>query len=133
MQIADKQRNDCTIAHTNNIDGGGAAGRIEFRSGSPPAQPSDADSGTLLDTITYQATSYGAPTAGVATANGLPLSGTASAGTVGHYREKDSAGVVITQGTVTGTGGGGDFEASTTTWGAGDTINLNTCVYETPQ
>ena len=129
MLISDTQRNGSVTSHTNLVDGGAGPGTLEFRTGAAW----DADTGTLLCTITYQDPSYAAPTGGSANAAGLPLSNTAAAaGTPGHYREKDSNGVVITQGSVTLTGSGGDFEFDNLTWQIGATVNINTLSYAQP-
>jgi hypothetical protein len=92
----------------------GTAPKLQLRSGAPPTNITDADSGTLLAEITcpsdwMSAASNGSKAqAGSWTTTGLAGAG---AGTnIGHYRLKDSSGTTThDQGTVTVTGGGGDL------------------------
>ncbi len=85
------------------IDGGAGAGTCAIRTGSPPATPATADSGTLLGTLTFSDPAFGAATSAdpsVATASSITSDTSADAsGDAGHFRVKDSNGVVIFQGT----------------------------------
>lgn len=85
------------------IDGGAGAGTLAIRTGAPPTNPGDADSGTLLGTLTFSDPAFGAATSAapsVATASAITSDTNADAsGDAGHFRVKDSNGVVIFQGT----------------------------------
>lgn len=64
------------------------SGRIEIRTGAPEANVGDASSGTLLGTLTFNATAFGAASGGVITANAITSDTDADAsGDAGHYRE----------------------------------------------
>lgn len=81
------------------IDVGGP-GICQVRTGSPPATPATADSGTLLATCTFSATAFGNSSNGTATANAITSDTSADAtGDAGHFRVKQAGGTVILQGT----------------------------------
>ncbi|MEU3052265.1 hypothetical protein [Streptomyces griseus] len=67
--------------------GGGTFGKIEIRTGSQPATPDSAATGTLLATFTLQNPAFGNASAGSITLGGTPLTVAASAtGTAGWFR-----------------------------------------------
>jgi len=93
-------RNAACDAIVDLVDGGASAGYIEIRTGAAPATPATADSGTLLATCTMSDPAFGAASTGVATASAITSDTSADAsGDAGHFRIKDSNGVVILQGT----------------------------------
>lgn len=98
-------RNARADAHCALLNGG----TRELRTGAPPANPQTAASGTLIATLTYGATAYGAASNGVAASNAIANATASGTGTIGHYRDKTSGGTAVCDGTVTGTGGGGDM------------------------
>lgn len=81
----------------------GGTGTLEIRTGAPPTNTADADSGTKLGTLTPSATAFGAATTAtpsVATANAIGSDTNADAsGDAGHFRWKNGAGTVVFQGT----------------------------------
>jgi hypothetical protein len=104
------------------VDAGSAAGVIRIYTGTQPAGPGSAATGTLLASVTLNDPAFGAASAGVATLDVDPaLTGTAVAdGTAGWFRlldstEAGSTGLGIVDGTVTATGGGGQLTLATTT------------------
>ena len=102
----------------------GTSPKLELRTGAPPTNLTDADTGTLLATINLPS-DWSSQAAGVLTVSGTPLSATAvAAGTVGHYRFKTSANAVVSDGTVTATGGGGDMTIDNAVIANGQTVNL---------
>lgn len=87
----------------------GASPVLELRTGAPPATPADADSGTLLASMTLPADWMTAASGGAVALQGLWQDLAAdAAGTIGHFRIK-GGGQCDDQGTVTATGGGGDM------------------------
>lgn len=88
----------------------GTGAILELRTGAPPATCATADSGTLLASLTLPSDWLGASSSGTKAKAGT-WSGTGSAaGTIAHFRIKDSGGTTCgMQGTVTATGGGGDM------------------------
>lgn len=113
-------------AITAIVNTGGTA-HLYIRTGAVPATSLTADAGTLLATLTMNATAFGAATSAeangkaLATANAITSDTNAAAsGTAAHFRIKNGAGTVILQGTV-GTATS-DFIVNTTTITAGDTV-----------
>lgn len=92
----------------------GTLAKLRFYSGSMPATPATAASGTLLSEATLPSDWMSAASGGTKTKNGT-WTGTgaaaASTGTnIGYFRIMDNAGTNChIQGTVTVTGGGGDM------------------------
>ncbi len=89
----------------------GASAVLKIRSGSPPANITDADSGTVLATLALPVDWMAAASAGSKAKAGTWEDAAAdAAGTAGHFRvyASDSTTQHI-QGTVTATGGGGDM------------------------
>ena len=71
-----------------------AGGTCEFRTGAPPSNPSDADSGTLLCTFTLDVPAFDPPAGGSMALAGTFKSTTATGtGVLGHMRFKDDLGV----------------------------------------
>lgn len=109
---------------TAAIDGGSGPGVIEIRTGSRPATPETAVTGTLLATITLQDPSFAAWSSGSSAVND-PAGVTAVAdGTAGYCRVKDSAGNTVMDGTVTATGGGGDLTIASVSITTGQTVDV---------
>lgn len=113
-------------AVATRVDGGAGPGYLEIRSGSQPATGDTAASGTLLATIPLNDPAFDSITGGVATADITPQpSGTGvAAGTAGWARAYDSTGASVIDGSVSASGGGGDFIINTTTISIGLTVNL---------
>lgn len=62
-------------------------GTMQIRTGAQPTNVGDAAAGTLLGTVTFNATAFGASSTGVATANAITSDTSADAsGTAGHAR-----------------------------------------------
>ena len=105
----------------------GTSAVLKIRSGSVPTNIADADSGTVLATLTL-------PSDWMADASGgsKALTGTwqdASAddtGTAGHFRIYASDGTTQhIQGTVTATGGGGDLTLDNTSIASGQAVSIS--------
>jgi len=124
IHIADATRDDMMDQITANIDAG-TAGYIEIRSGTQPADADTAVTGTLLATLTLDATaSFGASSNGVITLDATPaISATAVAtGTASWARVFSSAAASILDGSV-GTAGT-DFIITSTSITSGQTVTL---------
>jgi hypothetical protein len=100
----------------------GAGSIIEIRSGSKPATPETAASGTLLVSITVSGSFTS--TGGVLTAADPAAVAPTASGTAGHFRIKKSGGTAVIDGTVTATGGGGDMTLGSTTITTGVNVDL---------
>jgi len=86
------------------------SGSIEIRTGAAPAATTDADSGTLLWSFTFDASAFDAAAAGVATNQEVWTGASVASGTAAHFRVKTSGAVVNAQGTVGS--GSGDIDLS---------------------
>lgn len=131
MLISSAARNVACDAIVDLVDAGAAAGTIAIRTGTAPAGTGDADTGTLLATLTFSDPAFGAAASGVATANAIASDTSVDAtGTAAHYRVKDSNGVVVWQGGV-GTSGQ-DINFNTVSFVAGGTCAISSFTVTVP-
>lgn len=120
VTLSTAARNAACDAVVDLVDGGAAAGKVRIR----------ASSTTLVD-ITLSDPAFGAASSGVATAAGLPLSGTAgAAGTADNFQVLDSDNNVIWSGTA-GTSGT-DMILDNTSIANGQTVNLTAFTHTQP-
>lgn len=115
-----------TIADTvvDLIDAGGSAGTLNFYT---------SNGGTLLATLTFSATAFGAASSGVATAAAITEDANTAAGTVAWFEVQDSSGNTIFEGDVTDDDTGtGSILLSSTTLGTGDTLSVTSLTYTAP-
>ena len=86
FRLSTASRNAACNAIVDLLDVGGV-GSIQIRTGAQPANVGDAASGTLLGTLGFSATAFGAAATGVATAAAISSDTSADAsGTAGHAR-----------------------------------------------
>lgn len=99
---------------------------LKIRTGSAPASCADADSGTVLATITLPSDWMLAASSGTKAKSGTWSDTSADAtGTAGHWRLYASDGTTChMQGTATVTGGGGDMTLDNTSIASGQTITI---------
>ena len=74
--------------------------------------------------------SAGGNSDGVATAESITSDTSAVAGTAAIYIMRDCDDNEVWRGTVTATGGGGDLEMSSVSFGTGDTVSITSFTYE---
>lgn len=121
FQFSDAARNAALDAVETAI---GTAPTLEIRSGAAPANCATADSGTVLVTMTLPSDWMAAASGGSKAKAGTWEDTSADAtGTAGHFRIKQGATCHI-QGSVTGTGGGGDIELQNTSIAAGQAVTI---------
>lgn len=108
----------------------GSGATIEFRTGSKPATPETAASGTLLATVAISGSFTS--TGGVLTAADPASVSVVASGTPGYFRVKTSGGTAKVDGTVTANGGGGDAQFANTSWLAGGTVDLGVPTFTVP-
>jgi hypothetical protein len=72
---------------------------------------------------------FGASSSGTATAASISDDTDATGGTVALFKLQDKDNTEVLRGSVTGTGGGGDIEISSTSVGAGDTVSVSSLTY----
>lgn len=98
-RIGTAARNAASDAVVDLIDPSGP-GTIRIRTGTQPTNVGDADSGTLLGTLTFSATAFGASSSGTATAASITSDTSADAsGTATQFRVYTGAGVAHSDGT----------------------------------
>ena len=99
-RLATDTRNKSCDAIVDDIDAGAGAGTVAIRTGAQPTNVGDADTGTLLGTLTFSDPAFGNAATGVATANAIASDTNADAsGTALHFRIKDSDGNIHSDGT----------------------------------
>jgi hypothetical protein len=124
ITIADAVRTARNDVLVDSLDAGAGAGTIKIYSGSRPATPDDAITGTLLATITCADPAFGASSVGVATISD-PASVVAVAdGTATHFRAADSDNNAKFDGSVTATGGGGDLTLGSVSITTGQNVDI---------
>jgi hypothetical protein len=115
-----------TNAMTDIATQAGTNANIKIFTGSPPANCATADTGTVLVTLTGNASGLGTATSGVLTFNAI-TSGTASnTGTAGYFRVYPSSATTtnaVLQGTV-GTSGT-DMIIGSTSISSGQTVSIS--------
>lgn len=104
----------------------GVSAVLKIRSGAPPTNITDADSGTVLATLTLPSDWMAAASGGSKALSGTWQDTAAdAAGTAGHFRVYASDGTTQhIQGTVTVTGGGGDMEIDNTSINTGQQVTV---------
>lgn len=139
VRINTAVRNAAAAAVRDEVDSGTGAGRLRVYSGTQPAGPGSAPTGTLLLEVTLNDPSFGAPATGVITAAQSPaLSGTGlAAGTAGWARllsstEAAGSGLGALDMSVSASGGGGDMILSTTTISVGLTVSITSLTATMP-
>jgi hypothetical protein len=131
IRINTAARNAAADAVANLVNGGTGAGRLRIYSGSQPATPATAPSGTLLAEFTLSDPAFAAAASGSAALDVTPAltDDGIAAGTAGWFRIVDSteaagSGLGIIDGSVTATGGGGDLTLNTTTISVGVSVEI---------
>jgi len=108
------------------------SGTIEIRTGSAPSNPGTTASGTLLATLTFAATAFGAASTGVATAGTIAGDASADAsGAAGYFRAKSSGDVAIFDGTVSTSGA--DLNLNSVDIVTGGTVDITSMTYTQPE
>lgn len=125
VQLSDGVRN----ARLDQIESTiGTTPILRIRTGAPPAACATADSGTVLATLNLPSDWMAAASGGSKAKSGTWEDTSAdAAGTAGHFRIYDSGDTTChMQGTVTGTGGGGDMEVDNTSFEVGQQFTITT-------
>lgn len=101
----------------------GTSGVLKIFTGTPPATCATADTGTLLATLTCNATAFGTATSGVLTANAITSASASGTGTAGYFRIYPS-GATTTNAVLQGLVGssGSDLNLNSTSIASGQTV-----------
>jgi hypothetical protein len=118
-------RNAMCDALVDLLDVGTPAPTIAIRSGTRPSLPSDSATGTLLATVTLDATAaFGSSSSGAATIVDPASVNAVAGGTASWFRAFDGNGLAVFDGSVTATGGGGDITLTTVTIVSGQPVDI---------
>ena len=132
-KLATIARNAAADAVVDLIDAGGA-GTIRIYTGAQPATPETAASGTLLATLTFSGTAFGAADTGVATAAAItPDASADDTGTAGWARIANGSGATIMDVDVGASASGATIEFDSVAFEAGGAINISALTYTQPQ
>ena len=106
----------------------GTTAVLKIRTGAPPTNITDADSGTVLATLTLPSDWMAAASSGSKAKAGTWSDTSADAtGTAAHFRVYASDGTTQhIQGTITATSGGGDMELDNTSINSGQAVTITT-------
>lgn len=104
----------------------GVSAVLKIRTGAPPTNITDADTGTVLATLTLPSDWMAAAAAGAKAKSGTWEDLAADAdGVAGHFRIYASNGTTQhMQGVVSGTGGGGDMELNNVNIAVGQSVTI---------
>ena len=104
----------------------GVSAVVKIRTGTVPANITDADSGTVLATVNCPSDWMSAAASGASSKSGTWEDTSAdAAGTAGHFRVYASDGTTQhMQGTITATSGGGDMELDNTVLALGQQFTI---------
>ena len=131
FRLSTDTRNKACDAIVDDIDAGSGAGTIAIRTGTQPTNVGDADTGTLLGTLTFSDPAFGSSSTGTATASTITSDTNADAsGTAGHFRIKDSDSNIVADGTCGQ--GSGDLSFDNATIVAGGTIAISSFTVTVP-
>lgn len=83
-----------------------------------------------VSTNDFGATAFAAAAAGIATANAIADDTSTIEGTIDHAVLRNSGGTPVINATVSETGGGGDFQFPSLSFGNNDTLQVNSLTYE---
>ena len=123
VQLSDAVRNARLDALETTI---GVSAILKIRSGAQPASCATADSGTVLATLNLPSDYMAAASGGSKAKSGTWEDTSAdAAGTAGHWRLYANDGTTChAQGSITGTGGGGDMELDNTSLEVGQQVTI---------
>lgn len=125
IRIATALRTAACDAMVDMVDAGSGPGYAQIRTGTKPATPATAVSGTLLATVTFSDPAFGAASSGVATASAVTGDASVDAsGNAGYFRVFDSNNNALWDGDITATGGGGDMTLASIALVAGGTYDI---------
>lgn len=114
------------------VDADAGAGTLKIYSGAVPATGNTDPAGTLLATVAFAVTAFGAASGGTITAVDPAAVTGVGAGTAAVAIIEDASGDNVLVGDVTGTGGGGMIELATTTISVGLTVDITAFSYTQP-
>ena len=130
---------DALVTYLDAGSGSPQHATLEVFTGSQPTNPDTAEAGTRLGTLVFSRPSFGAAADAGSntsriTANTITEDSSAdNTGTAAWARLKRGDGLVVLDGDVTATGGGGTFEFNTVSFVAGGPIRVTSFVINLPR
>lgn len=124
LSLATSARNAQCDALVDLLDAGTGPGTIQIRSGTRPATPNTAATGTLLVTVTLADPAFGGAATGVAALTDPAAATGVADGTATWFRALDSDANAVFDGDVGATGSGADMELATTTISTGLSVDI---------
>jgi hypothetical protein len=132
VRLSTAARNASAQAVGNLVDADAGAGTLKIYSGSVPANGDTDPAGTLLATVAFAVTAFGAPSAGVISATDPAAVTVVATGTAAACIIEDASGDNVIVGDVTATGGGGMIELATVALSSGATVDITAFTYTQP-
>jgi hypothetical protein len=130
-RLSTDTRNKACDAIVDDIDSGTPPGTCAIRTGAQPTNVGDADTGTLLGTLTFSNPAFGSASTGTATASAITSDTNADAsGTAGHFRIKDGSANIHSDGTCGTSGADMNFDNNVIV--AGGTIAITSMTITQP-
>lgn len=131
-RISTAARNASANAIAALVDADAGAGTLKIYTGTTPANGDTDPAGTLLATVAFAVTAFGAASTGTISATDPAAVTGVAAGTAGCYILEDASGDNVLVGDVTATGGGGSLELATTTISVGLSVDITAFTYTQP-
>lgn len=131
-RLSTAARNASANAIAGLVDADAGAGTLKIYTGTLPANGDTDPAGTLLATVAFSVTAFGAASAGTVSATDPAAVTGVAAGTAGCYIVEDASGDNVFVGDVTATGGGGSLELATTTISVGLSVDITAFTYTQP-
>lgn len=114
FRLSTAARNAACDGIVDLIDAGSPPGLTRVRTSTQPTNVGDAESGTLLGTLTHSTTAFGSSSTGTATAASITSDTSADAsGTAAHFRTLNAAASCIVDGTAGTSGCDMNFDNAT--------------------
>lgn len=110
----------------------GSSALITIFSGSPPASPDSAATGTSLVVLTGAASGFGTIASGVLTANAVVQGITANTGTAGYCRISTSGGTPVIDADVGVTGGNAIVQLNSVSLTAAGPVQISSATFSEP-
>lgn len=132
-RLATATRNAIVDAVVALIDADAGAGTVKIYDGTQPANANTAiTTQTLLATVNLATTSFAASSGGTATASDPASVNAVATGTASWFRCADNTGDTVFDGDVTGSGGGGTMQLSTTALVSGSPVDVTSFTITAP-
>lgn len=132
LAVADPTRTAIVNTVGAQLDAGAGAATMKIYSGSKPATPATAPTGTLLATVALTDPAFTSVTNGVGTGGDPASVNAAATGTAGWARFADSTGVTVMDADVTDNAGTGTVKLSSTSLTSGSPVDVTSITVTMP-